>query len=143
MGWDLVSFLNGERNTSLVHAIKASSEYVYGEEFGQHLATLGYASRLVMNEVEGYQEADRWQIAPQATVPLIKMPTLLQLRYHPFRGEKTGRPVFGGYLREIKPRLDDDMIRQLAGHLLWNCQAHDALTIQDYRSLPPKPLGGY
>lgn len=142
MGWDLVSFLEGESDTSLVHAIKASSEYVYGEEFGQHLASLGYASRLVINEVEGYQEADRWQVTGSHLAVPIKMPTLLQLHYKPFYGERP-KPVFGGYLREIRPRLNDDMVRQLASHLLWNCQAHDALTIRDYRTLPPKALGGY
>lgn len=141
MGWDQVSILDGKHDTSLVHAIKGSSGYVYGAEFTRELALNNFATRLVKQLDEAYDEADRWQIAPLASVfPRIETPELTRLRYAPFRGDISGAPVFGGYLREISPKLSDQQVIWLAGHLLKNCSPNDAIDIRDWRQRPPKVL---
>lgn len=141
MGWDQVSILEGNHDTSLVHAIKGSSDYVYGEEFTRELRINNFATRLVAQIDQAFDEADRWQIAPIASVlPRIDTPELTRLRYAPFRGDIYGSPVFGGCLREISPKLSDQQVIWLAGHLLKNCSPNDAIDIRDWRQRPPKLL---
>lgn len=137
MGWDLVSFLEGPSDTSLIHAIKASSGYVYGEDFSRHLQASGYATRLVTHIDHALQEPDRWQIAPDPqSLPTIEPTPISMMRYKTRTGLATTTPIFGGCLREIAPKLNTDMVRSLGAHLLNYCEPHDAIIIRDCRKLP-------
>ena len=149
MGTDIISFLeNPETNASYVHAIKASSFYVYGETFSNYLTAQEFITRLVFDIDDPDGEANRWQCAPaQAAEHLAKLPPIAQLRYAPSRFALPDAPrlkVFGGIYREITPMLDTNGVRQIGAHLLANCEPNDDIRISDYRAGRSRPTGiGY
>lgn len=149
MGWDKISILNGlDSNTSLIHAIKGSSEYVYGSGFGDYLRQNRFFSRYVIDADNPGLQANRWQIKPEPYEPIpIKLPDIAHIRYRPFPlldgTVISDIQVFGGLFREISPRLPEDMIGHLAMHFYDNCTPNDAAEVWDFRQLPGKLLLGW
>lgn len=146
MGTDIISFLeNPETNASYIHAIKASSFYVYGEAFTNYLTAQEFITRLIIDIDDPDGQANRWQCAPaQASDHLAKLPPIAQLRYAPSRFAEPGAPrvkVFGGVYREITPMLTTEGVRQIGSHLLANCEPNDDICVSDYRAGHSRPVG--
>jgi hypothetical protein len=135
MGYDRIAYFEGtDGETTLISADKDSSEVVYGYKFQSFLGRLGFHAQIVVDR-QGVAEMARYRNRIDAEIK--DLPERTKAEVIP------GSRVAGWTFVEVKPPLDNEMIRVVNAYFETHCEPSDAGLILDYRQSPAECIGGY